>query len=78
MRFLDKEGNYKWHLNLAAPVKDEAENIKMWVGVANDTTPKAHAFAIRTYLDTKLKWQMSWQSNAPKIFNTYFQYQLGQ
>lgn len=36
MRFLDKEGNYKWHLNFAAPIKDEAGNIRMWVGVTTE------------------------------------------
>jgi PAS domain S-box-containing protein len=36
MRFLNKEGNYKWHLNLASPVKDENGNIKMWVGVTTE------------------------------------------
>jgi PAS domain S-box-containing protein len=32
MRFLDKKGDYKWHLNLASPVLDENDEIKMWVG----------------------------------------------
>jgi len=32
MRFLDKNGDYKWHLNLASPVLDENGEIKMWVG----------------------------------------------
>ncbi|MGK2862940.1 MAG: PAS domain-containing sensor histidine kinase, partial [Chitinophagaceae bacterium] len=36
MRFLNKKGNYKWHLNLAAPVTDENGNIKMWVGVTTE------------------------------------------
>ncbi len=36
MRFLNKESDYIWHLNLAAPVKDEAGNIKMWIGVTTE------------------------------------------
>jgi len=32
MRFLNKQGKYKWHLNLASPIKDEDGKIKMWVG----------------------------------------------
>ncbi len=36
MQFLDKKGNYIWHLNLASPVKDEEGNVKMWVGVTTD------------------------------------------
>ena len=32
MRFLDKNGEYKWHLNIASPVKDKTGNITMWVG----------------------------------------------
>ena len=32
MRFLDRHGNYKWHLNLASPIKDESGKIINWVG----------------------------------------------
>ena len=32
MRFLNKAGEYIWHLNLASPVKDENGKVKMWVG----------------------------------------------
>ncbi len=32
MRFLNKDGDYKWHLNLASPVKDEQGAIILWVG----------------------------------------------
>ena len=32
MRFLDRHGNYKWHLNLASPIKDEHGKIINWVG----------------------------------------------
>ena len=32
MRFMNKEGEYIWHLNLASPVKDENGKIKMWIG----------------------------------------------
>ena len=31
MRFKNKEGEFKWHLYIASPVKDENGNIKMWV-----------------------------------------------
>ena len=36
MRFLNNEGQYKWHLNHASPVMDEDENIKMWIGVTTE------------------------------------------
>jgi two-component system CheB/CheR fusion protein len=36
MRFLNKYGDYKWHLNLAAPINDDEGNIKMWVGVTSE------------------------------------------
>ncbi|MDZ4794590.1 MAG: chemotaxis protein CheB [Bacteroidota bacterium] len=36
MRFLNKDGEYKWHLHLAAPVKDEEGAIKMWVGATTE------------------------------------------
>ena len=36
MRFLSKEGEYKWHLYIASPVKDENGNIKMWVGATTE------------------------------------------
>jgi PAS domain S-box-containing protein len=32
IRFLDKYGQYKWHLNNASPVINEDGNITMWVG----------------------------------------------
>jgi PAS domain S-box-containing protein len=32
MRFLNRNGDYKWHLNLASPVLDEYGKIKMWIG----------------------------------------------
>ncbi len=32
MRFLNKHGEYKWHLNNASPIIDEAGEISMWVG----------------------------------------------
>ena len=31
-RILNKEGEYKWHLSRALPIKDENGKIKMWVG----------------------------------------------
>ncbi len=36
MRFRNKEGGYRWHLNLASPVKDENGSVKMWVGSTTD------------------------------------------
>ncbi len=32
MRFLNKYGEYKWHLNLVSPTLDDEGNIKMWIG----------------------------------------------
>lgn len=32
MRFLNKKGKYKWHLNIASPILDEEGNVRMWVG----------------------------------------------
>ena len=32
MRFKDREGDYKWHLNRASPIIDENGQIKMWIG----------------------------------------------
>ena len=31
-RLRDKNGDYKWHLCRAVPVKDEDEKVKMWIG----------------------------------------------
>lgn len=36
MRFLNKGGEYIWHLNRASPVKDEKGNIEMWIGVTSE------------------------------------------
>ncbi len=36
MRFIDKNGDYRWHLNLASPVIDENKKIKMWVGITTE------------------------------------------
>ncbi len=36
MRFMNKEGDYRWHLNLASPIKDENGEMKMWVGSTTD------------------------------------------
>lgn len=32
MRFLNKKGKYKWHLNIASPILDDEGNVRMWVG----------------------------------------------
>ncbi|MBC7381566.1 MAG: PAS domain S-box protein [Bacteroidia bacterium] len=36
MRFKNKNGEYKWHLNIATPVKDENGNIKIWLGSSTE------------------------------------------
>jgi len=36
MRFVNKDGDYVWHLNIASPVTDENGDFKMWIGVATD------------------------------------------
>ncbi|RFS17019.1 PAS domain S-box protein [Emticicia sp. C21] len=35
-RFLNKDGNYYWHLSRAIPQKDAKGNIQMWVGTSAD------------------------------------------
>lgn len=36
MRFLDAEGNYRWHLNIASPILNEYGKVTMWVGSTTD------------------------------------------
>ncbi len=36
MRFVNKDGDYVWPLNIASPVTDENGDFKMWIGVATD------------------------------------------
>ncbi len=36
MRFMNKDGEYIWHLNRASPVKDESGQVKMWIGATTD------------------------------------------
>ncbi|GGW42508.1 chemotaxis protein CheB [Arenibacter certesii] len=36
MRFLNKDGDYIWHLNVASPVLDENGKFIMWIGVTTD------------------------------------------
>jgi PAS domain S-box-containing protein len=36
MRFKNKDGGYKWHLNRATPLKDDEGRIKMWIGATTD------------------------------------------
>ncbi|HEY5391915.1 MAG TPA: PAS domain S-box protein, partial [Hanamia sp.] len=36
MRFMDKNGNYRWHLNRALPLMDNNGNLKMWIGATAD------------------------------------------
>jgi two-component system CheB/CheR fusion protein len=38
MRFLNKDGNYVWHLNIASPITDEKGDFQMWIGVSTDIT----------------------------------------
>lgn len=35
-RFKGADGNYRWHLNRALPIKNEKEEIILWVGTATD------------------------------------------
>src|SRR5690606_960938 len=32
MRFINKDGEYKWHLNRVSPVKNEDGTIRLWIG----------------------------------------------
>lgn len=36
MRFLNKEGDYRWHLNRAFPLMEDNGKIKMWIGATTD------------------------------------------
>lgn len=36
MRCLNKKGEYKWHLSRAIPVKDNAGNVKQWIGATTE------------------------------------------
>jgi two-component system CheB/CheR fusion protein len=36
MRFMNKDGNYRWHLNRALPVMDTNGNLQMWIGATTD------------------------------------------
>jgi PAS domain S-box-containing protein len=36
MRFRDKDGNYRWHLNIASPILNDKGEIMMWVGSTTD------------------------------------------
>ncbi len=36
LRILDKNGDYKWHLNRAVPVKNESGKIFMWLGTTTE------------------------------------------
>ncbi|WP_222942460.1 chemotaxis protein CheB [Arenibacter arenosicollis] len=38
MRFLNKNGDYIWHLNIASPITDEKGDFQMWIGVSTDIT----------------------------------------
>ncbi|MDT0651718.1 CheR family methyltransferase, partial [Autumnicola edwardsiae] len=36
LRYLNKDGNYNWHLSRAIPVKDKEGRIKQWIGAATE------------------------------------------
>ncbi|HEY5370873.1 MAG TPA: chemotaxis protein CheB [Hanamia sp.] len=36
MRFMDKNAQYRWHLNRAFPLMDNNGNLKMWIGATAD------------------------------------------
>ncbi|MEO6917094.1 MAG: PAS domain-containing protein, partial [Chitinophagaceae bacterium] len=36
MRFINRQGEYIWHLNRASPIKDKDGHIKMWLGVTSN------------------------------------------
>ena len=36
MRFLSKDGDYKWHLRRVIPVKDEAGRVRQWIGATTE------------------------------------------
>ncbi|NNG22655.1 PAS domain S-box protein [Telluria aromaticivorans] len=51
-RLRDREGNYRWHLGRALPVRDEAGAITRWVGTNTDIEDqKAAAHALATLND---------------------------
>jgi len=43
MRFLNKDGDYVWHLNIASPVTDENGDFQTWIGVTTDITEQIRA-----------------------------------
>lgn len=52
-RLLDRDGNYRWHLGRALPIRDEAGAITRWVGTNTDIEDqKAAAHALATLNDT--------------------------
>ena len=68
MRFLDKNGDYKWHLNLASPVFDDNQEIKMWVGI----TTEIHEQVVQK---TALELAVSERTAALEIANKELQFQ---
>ena len=52
-RLRDRDGNYRWHLGRALPIRDEAGTITRWVGTNTDIEDqKAAARALATLNDT--------------------------
>ncbi|MDF3078257.1 MAG: phoR 2 [Sphingobacteriaceae bacterium] len=46
-RFRRKDGAYRWHLNRAIPLKNEADKIVFWVGTATDIEDQTRAMEKR-------------------------------
>ncbi len=53
MRFLNKDGDYVWHLNIASPIIQEDGEFKMWIGVTTDISEQIRTR--RSNLDTYKK-----------------------
>ena len=68
MRFLNKNGDYKWHLNLASPVLDDNQEIKMWVG----STTEIHDQVLQK---TALELAVQQRTAALEIVNRELQFQ---
>jgi PAS domain S-box-containing protein len=54
-RFKRWDGEYCWHLNRAMPVKNEAGEIRLWVGTATDINARKQAEEILRRNESKLR-----------------------